>query len=62
MSMIQQIHFIVAWKAIRDATYQIALAYMQNSTYLFVSTFNELDTTLFLIRELRWLSKSVILI
>lgn len=49
--MIQQVNFIVAWKAIRDAAYQNALAHLDNPSYAYVSTYNELDTILFLIRE-----------
>ncbi len=49
--MIQQINFIVAWKAIRDAAYQSALAHRANPSYAFVSTYNEFDTILFVIRE-----------
>lgn len=49
--MVQQINYIVAWKAIRDAAYQSAMIHWTNPSYAFVSTYNELDTILFLIRE-----------
>jgi hypothetical protein len=51
--MIQQVNFIVTWKAIRDAGYENAVAHWKDPSYAFVGTYNDLDTTVSLIRELR---------
>jgi hypothetical protein len=49
--MIQQINYIVAWKAIKDAAWESTLAHLANPSYAFIGTYNELDTILFLIRK-----------
>jgi hypothetical protein len=51
--MVQQVHYIIAWKAIRDAAWQTAMAHFTNASYAFISTFNMFDTILFLLRMLR---------
>jgi hypothetical protein len=51
-SMSQQVHFIVSWKDIRDAAYESAVNNPIGSAATFMSTYNETDTNLFLIRKL----------
>lgn len=51
LSMIQQINYIIAWKAIKEAAYLNAVARQRNQSYAFITTYNELDTIVFLIRE-----------
>lgn len=51
LSMIQQINYIIAWKAIKDAAHQLAKDGPTNPSYAFVTTYNEFDTILFLIRK-----------
>lgn len=46
--MIQQINYIVTWKAIRDAAFDRAIVNLDNP---FISTYNLLDTICFLTRE-----------
>ncbi|KAF7512792.1 hypothetical protein GJ744_000359 [Endocarpon pusillum] len=50
LSMIQQVNYIVAWMAIKDAAYMNAVGRQRNPSYAFVTTYNELDTIVFLIR------------
>ncbi|ERF71206.1 hypothetical protein EPUS_07889 [Endocarpon pusillum Z07020] len=50
LSMIQQINYIVAWMAIKDAAYLNAGDRQSNPSYAFITTYNELDTIVFLIR------------
>jgi hypothetical protein len=51
LSMIQQINYLIAWNAIKVAAYENAKARSNNPSYALVSTYNEFDTILFLIRK-----------
>jgi len=51
LSMMQQVNYIIAWKAIKIAAYENAKARSSNPSYALISTYNEFDTILFLIRK-----------
>lgn len=51
MLMIQEVHYIIHWKHIRDVAYKEAVAHADNPSWAYISTYNKLDTIVFLIRE-----------
>ena len=51
LSMMQQINYIITWKAIKDAAYESAMPCWLSPSNALMSTCKEFDTIVFLIRE-----------